>query len=325
MSEISVERKDLTGSSKKDLEVMDKYIESLANSESISGYVLFKIDVLLKLTNKKEENLLELMKKHKYTTKGKYLEGGTLVFVELLVGEDNPIKNEELKEIIAHNLKELDEYLARVEEFKNVQKYNQDKNDDDLIITENPFKKTRFCEKFNANLSSYIKELRSYKNYIMSPCEYENPRANLSLDVDFQRDIVWDLDMKQRLIYAILRDDSIGSITINSFNQYSANTGQSLQELNTINDVVIDGKQRLTTIISFLNGDFPIVIEGKECYYHNIKMVFSNCLERMNILVSKYKITDKKELIECYLEINENKVVHDKSTIEHTKNILNNL
>lgn len=322
---MTIQKGLLEGSTKKDMEILDKYIKGLSDFKTFDGYVLAKVDVLFKMTDKREERLLELMKKYKYTTEGKYLVQKNLVFVVLVDDKENPFKNEELKEIIAHNLKEHDEYLARVEEFKNVNEYKQEVNDDDLSINVNPFKKERFCDKFNARLISYLKELRSYENYIASPCEYGSPRTNLSLDVDFQRNLVWDLGMKQRLIYAILREDSIGSITINSFNQYSVENGQSRQELNKINEVVIDGKQRLTTIISFLNGEFPIVVDGKECYYHNIKKVFSTCLSRMSILVSQYEITDKKELIECYLELNENKIVHDKLAIEHARNILNSL
>ena len=96
---------------------------------------------------------------------------------------------------------------------------------------------------------------------------------NIKLDFDvflptknrnLQRDFCWSLLQKQQLIISVLKDLTLTPISIISY------TDDSVADSNreTIYKV-IDGKQRLSTLISFYNNEFPIEFNGNEYYYND--------------------------------------------------------
>lgn len=78
-----------------------------------------------------------------------------------------------------------------------------------------------------------------------------------SKQFNLQRPLVWTLMQKQELIWSILMGRPIPNISaINLFD----NTWQ-----------IIDGKQRLSTILQFYTNKFPINIDGCDYTYKTIK------------------------------------------------------
>jgi hypothetical protein len=73
----------------------------------------------------------------------------------------------------------------------------------------------------------------------------------LELNPPYQRGDVWGIQRRQNLIKSILLGIPIPSIVIND--RFSANWGNEI--------AVIDGKQRITTILMFLDGDLAIPSE----------------------------------------------------------------
>lgn len=90
------------------------------------------------------------------------------------------------------------------------------------------------------------------------------------LDIDFdvylpskkmnlQRDLVWTLQQKRELIWSLLIDRHIPHLAlINCYSKTNANEDVYL---------VIDGKQRLTTMFDFVDDKFTIEIDGQEYFF----------------------------------------------------------
>lgn len=73
---------------------------------------------------------------------------------------------------------------------------------------------------------------------------------------NLQRDFVWTLEQKQELILSIIKGVHIGKFTFISFDH------------NTLK--VIDGKQRLSTILGFVNNEFPVVLLSEDYLFRDL-------------------------------------------------------
>ena len=78
-------------------------------------------------------------------------------------------------------------------------------------------------------------------------------RNDYNLDPEYQRGDVWVDSARSELIKSILQNVCIPSIIV------SKNKDDIY--------VVIDGKQRLTTLFKFVDNEFPLLWNGKRIYY----------------------------------------------------------
>jgi len=76
-----------------------------------------------------------------------------------------------------------------------------------------------------------------------------------SKNKNLQRPLVWNIKQKRELIFSILKGVKIPdiSVLITDHKKYS----------------IIDGKQRLSTIIAFINNEFSLEYEGKEYFFND--------------------------------------------------------
>lgn len=84
---------------------------------------------------------------------------------------------------------------------------------------------------------------------------------------NLQRPLVWSLFQKQQLILSALKGIKLPPI------QFVLYTDDSLRSDNVEKQQtykIIDGKQRLTTLISYYRGEFPIIWEDKEYYFKDL-------------------------------------------------------
>jgi len=78
---------------------------------------------------------------------------------------------------------------------------------------------------------------------------------------NLQRDLCWTQLQKEALIISLLRDQKINPIVVIQVDDSKKNRDSNYSFK------VIDGKQRLTTIFSYLNNEFPIHVEGESYFY----------------------------------------------------------
>lgn len=91
---------------------------------------------------------------------------------------------------------------------------------------------------------------------------------------NLQRDLCWSPRQKSELIISILKDVKIPPLTIVQVRDRKAEYPLVWQ--------VIDGKQRLTTVLGFLRNEFPIIVEGSEYYYNDLPVELQNKIKRFD-------------------------------------------
>ncbi|MCH5180798.1 MAG: DUF262 domain-containing protein [Erysipelotrichales bacterium] len=122
----------------------------------------------------------------------------------------------------------------------------------------------------------------------------------LNLQPSYQRNYVWSDSFKNKLIYSLIKNYPIGSITIRKLSES--------QKKNGFISEVVDGQQRLTTIFAFLDNKFIIggedainILEEVADYYSETELK-----QKKN----KQKILDKikngtKKIDICYADLPE--------------------
>lgn len=106
---------------------------------------------------------------------------------------------------------------------------------------------------------------------------------------NLQRDFVWNLEQKQELIKSLLLDRNIPPISIIVTNKNDDN-----------NFEVIDGKQRLSTVLSFFKDEFSIPIGNSYFKYSELPDDFKIELDSkylsFNECIEYTKITDDQKI-----------------------------
>ena len=120
---------------------------------------------------------------------------------------------------------------------------------------------------------------------------------------NLQRGNVWTIDQKRELILSIFMKRHIPSISILSI----IDDRDSKENLPDILQV-IDGKQRLSTMIEFLNGDFTIEIDNKEYYLSELPEEYQRCYLQYDV-----------KAIMCYEDFDE--PINDQDKIDWFKKI----
>jgi len=150
---------------------------------------------------------------------------------------------------------------------------------------------------------------------------------------NLQRPFVWSNKQKAELIKSILRDIEIAPLTIIQVRDRRAEHPLVWQ--------IIDGKQRFSTILSYLRGEFPIKVEGEYFYYNNLPdelqkkikwfdvrayVVHHNIYHNANDVSDKTRLRETvtdEDRIELYLYINYAGVPQDEQYLKDLANAVN--
>lgn len=109
-------------------------------------------------------------------------------------------------------------------------------------------------------------------NYGMSDLSIKHildPNWNITIDWDvylptkkmnLQRPLVWTLQQKQELIYSVFKGIKIPNISIIQYRDDNKD----------ITYKIIDGKQRLSTLIAFVNNEFNIIWNNVEYNFNEL-------------------------------------------------------
>lgn len=172
-----------------------------------------------------------------------------------------------------------------------------------------------------------LKQLRSsklmlYKNECHMMLKYAAKNKNIDFDVflptkgiSLQRGFVWELWQKRELIMSILMRRFIPHLSMCVV--IGDNENDVLQ--------IIDGKQRLSSMIGFVNNAFTLEFDGVEYYFKDLPNEYKVVIEGymipcFRIYDTYIEITDNDK-IEWFKMINFNQTPQD---LEHLR-ILNEL
>lgn len=122
-----------------------------------------------------------------------------------------------------------------------------------------------------------------------------------TIGMNLQRDFVWTELQKQQLILAILR-----GVSLPKFVKIRIRTGSDhTQDIHQI----IDGKQRLNTIISFIKGEFAIEHKGNKYYFNDLDGKLQYIMRDVNIVWDVhysygYNVISDQTKIDIFEQIN---------------------
>lgn len=117
---------------------------------------------------------------------------------------------------------------------------------------------------------------------------------------NLQRGYVWTSEQKNEFLYSVFKSynksnarngfANIAIIQLNGFDHTKPNTWQ-----------IIDGKQRLSTVLNFIEGKFPFMFEGDEYFYQELNVNLKHAIDHFwfNLLTvysyEKDDITDQQK------------------------------
>ena len=113
---------------------------------------------------------------------------------------------------------------------------------------------------------------------------------------NLQRPYVWTLLQQQELIWSIFMGRPVPPFV---FIQHAEDNSA----LGAVTMMVIDGKQRLTTIFRYMDNEFPIIVDGKEVYFKDLDAMAQHRINFYDIRAQIYysykedPITDDEKII----------------------------
>lgn len=120
-----------------------------------------------------------------------------------------------------------------------------------------------------------------------------------SIGKNLQRPFVWTLDQQKELIKSFFIGRPIPAITLLNLNH----------KINNCAYQVIDGKQRLTTFMNFINGLFSVELNGVEYHYNDLPEYWRGTIEGL------YDI----QFVEAVENFGGNKIITDQDKIDWFK------
>lgn len=96
---------------------------------------------------------------------------------------------------------------------------------------------------------------------------------------NLQRDFVWTLKQKQEFIYSVFKTYGVSN-SVSAFAKLAIVCHNFGNYDNTQTWQIIDGKQRLSTMLDFLDDKFPFTFEGEDYYYSELNKDMKGCIDR---------------------------------------------
>ena len=139
-------------------------------------------------------------------------------------------------------------------------------------------------------------------------------------NVNLQRGLVWSDLQKQELILSVFKQK------FGSYNGVRLIPPFHAVRLSDTEFQIIDGKQRLTTLISYYNNEFPIEINGEKYFYNDLDKQLQNAISGFSVeLIIKYHYDDDpvtdEDKINWFEIINYSGTPQEKSHLENLKKV----
>jgi hypothetical protein len=189
----------------------------------------------------------------------------------------------------------------------------------------NPFfKDTRRVQSINFTLESILHILRKEQEYDILGTHIKASNENPFVFVDgvqhhYQRPLVWTLKNKQLLLESIYNGVDCGKIVVRNRSWKELKHLQKDGHFLAWRDIV-DGKQRLNAILSFVNGDFA---DSSGNYYNDLSMQAQKRLTNHQLFSYAEIIEDSsdEEVLLQFLKLNFSGVPQSKEHLNFVKGL----
>lgn len=146
-------------------------------------------------------------------------------------------------------------------------------------------------------------------NYLKTKIEEDTRDYCLQLIPDFQRGHVWTEEQQIAFVEYILRGGQSGRDVF--FNNPSWHTGDGGEY------VCVDGLQRITALLRFVNNEIP-AFGSLYCEYEDQRILSM----RVGIYWHVNDLQTRKEVLTWYLEMNEGGTPHTKEELDKVKRMI---
>jgi len=151
-------------------------------------------------------------------------------------------------------------------------------------------------------------------NFIKEKIEKDVREMGLNLNPDFQRPHVWNLEQRIAYIEFLLKGGKSNPIYFNHEEWMKSFNGEY---------VIVDGKQRLSSILMFLNDEFTVFKnlddEGIGYYSSEFDYIPNDVVFIVN------NLPNRKLVLQWYLQMNEGNVAHTEEELDKVRNMLKEL
>lgn len=147
--------------------------------------------------------------------------------------------------------------------------------------------------------------------YFVKWIKQEQEESGLELNPDFQRGHIWNEKQQIAYIEFLLRHGKSGRVIY--FNCPNWSMGGRDSEF-----VCVDGLQRTTAIMRFINNEIPAF----GVLYKDFE---DDMPSDIDVLVNINELKTREEVLRWYIEMNEGGTPHTKAEIQRVKNMLKEL
>jgi len=131
---------------------------------------------------------------------------------------------------------------------------------------------------------------------------------NLDLNPNFQRGHVWTNEQRVKFVEFMLEGGKCSPILFNHNNWMKFREGNSNNRF-----VIVDGLQRLTSLLMFVNDELEVFNGFKYSEFDNVGF---------NVQVYVNDLKTEKEVLKWYLQVNEGGTPHTKEELDKVKRLL---
>lgn len=172
----------------------------------------------------------------------------------------------------------------------------------------------RPIENKNSNLAKNQGIRLNYCNSTIESLIHRYYHFGVDMNPEYQRDYVWEDNDKVYLIDSIFNNIDIGKFVFIHISDE--------QWLKTrIGYEILDGKQRLSTLIEFYENRFPY----QGYYYNDLSAADKRIFKEHNVVYADVRETDKKTVYQYFLMLNRCGKQMDKSQLELVEKLYNSI
>lgn len=219
--------------------------------------------------------------------------------------QKNSIIFDSTKELISYNRRDLANYELFLREVNQIEladkikfylgKIIRAKDCDDMLIADGNYQTSMPLNFIKERIEDDIKE-------------------GLNLNPDFQRAHVWNMEQRVSYVEFLLKGGKSNPIYFNHEGWMKSFKGEY---------VIVDGKQRLTSILMFLNNEFPVFKdkdkEGIGFYAKEFDRIPNDVMFIVNDL------PNRKLVLQWYLQMNKGNVAHTKEELEKVERMIDKI
>lgn len=152
--------------------------------------------------------------------------------------------------------------------------------------------------------------------------------GGIDTDPDFQRGHVWNEFTRIRFVEHLLRGGEHGRTIVWNTPVQDAMAHHRHAGSRDLDDtlVLVDGKQRLTSVLAFIEGSVK-VFDGHalQDFDEPSRREIMSATGRLRLQMSVHALQRRAELLRLYLELNEGAVAHSPDEINRVRGMLDQL